>query len=396
MCRFRAFLRRRIRPGRRVQQRQEDPVPHAQQAVGGDQAPAQHVGAPHVGRLVGHGVLDVHPQPPQRERRRCVRDRQPQARRQRPPGAHHLAVPVRSQRLDVLATGNGDQLGVLPPVQIVQLDGHVELVRGGLVERQVALGRPPPARPPRRTHRPRRVVALTGAEAAGTADARAAEPTPWPPAGTRFAAARCPPSPRRSPWPARATRSRPGVRARRTATAPGSSPTTPGTGRAGNPRTARRPPPGAPTRIPQAVRVSTLGSTRNVGLVRVTQSHRLPAAPAAVTRCCHTVPYRCSAWHRASAQAHRPLRAAPRSAPDSGEALGPEGPPLGAAGPGRPRSVTTNLPRRVGRGDHRTDHRRPSSGGHRHRAARCAARRRPARGAPNWRRYSRLNCDGLS
>ena len=53
VCRFAHPFAAAAAQRRRVQQRQEAPVPHVQQAVGGDQAPAQHLGARRVDRLVG-------------------------------------------------------------------------------------------------------------------------------------------------------------------------------------------------------------------------------------------------------------------------------------------------------------------------------------------------------
>ena len=86
-----ALLRGLRRPLGRLQQRQELPVLHRQHAMGGDEGAAQHLGARRVDRLVGHRVLDEHTQPAQRERRRGVRDRQPQPCRQRPPRTHDAA-----------------------------------------------------------------------------------------------------------------------------------------------------------------------------------------------------------------------------------------------------------------------------------------------------------------
>ena len=210
---------------------------------------AQHLGARRVDRLVGHRVLDVHAQPAQRERRRGVRERQPQPSRQRPP-ACAPPDPRIAQRLDLLGAGQRDQLDVLPLAELGEIHGDVELPRHRLVERQMALavdlelvdlGEPPSAarwrterrwgcRNRSRTHS--RALGFDLEQALGALPPRVRRARDGLLDRTR------------APRPTRA------ARAPRTASAPGSWRTIFGTGRAGSPRRApHRPPPG-PTPSP--------------------------------------------------------------------------------------------------------------------------------------------------
>jgi hypothetical protein len=108
----------------------------------GDKGAAEHLGARRVDSLVAHRVLDEHGQPAQRERRRGVRGRQPQPRRQRPAGTHDAAPAARgrtAQLLDLLRTGQRNRLDVLTLGELGEPDRDVELPRHRFIEGQMTL-----------------------------------------------------------------------------------------------------------------------------------------------------------------------------------------------------------------------------------------------------------------
>ena len=178
------------------------------------------------------------------------------------------------------------------PSRSSSCDGHVELPRHGLVERQVAL-----AVHLQLAHLDE--LAVRAASSHGSV-LKLQEPQPHPQPrrrpGLQQALGPLPPRVRRARdgLPGRATRLDPvpRVRARRTASAPGSSRTTSGTGRAGNPRRAPRPPPNALTHIPQAMRGRhpRLDSRRRVGPGDPVPSAARRPQMLSHARWCHTVP----------------------------------------------------------------------------------------------------------
>ena len=288
-----------------------------QHAVGGDEGAAQHLGARRVDGLVGHGVLDVHAQPPQRERRRGVRDRQPQPRRQRPPGAHHPAVRA--------ASPNGSVSS--PPGAVIsstcsRSSSSAELRR----PRRTPAARPrrtsggarrptsssststnSPSAPRRRTerccscrNRSRTRSRAPTASASSRHSVRCRHASAEPATRLPGRAARLDPVPR--------------ARARRTASAPGSSRTTSGTGRAGSPRTAPRPPPRAPTPIPRRRPVAPRCAAgrdraRPADLVRLTAApSQVPCRtrPVTLRPALHTLSLTGSAEYPSPGEAKRP------------------------------------------------------------------------------------------